>query len=65
MFFEDPEKCPLLEDRIPHQRIVPHCVLLYDELTAWTIEELCYKNFTECPTYKKAIEQSTKLKQHY
>ncbi|MBR5544851.1 MAG: hypothetical protein IKU66_05195 [Clostridia bacterium] len=59
MFFEDPEKCPLLEDSIPQQRILPHCVIIYDDLTLWTIEELCYKNFIECPTYKKVKEENS------
>lgn len=53
MYFEDPDKCPLLEDRIPQHKIIPHCVMLYDDLTLWTIEELCYKNFTKCPVYQK------------
>ena len=60
MYFEDPEKCPLLEDRIPQQKILPHCVMLYEDLTLWTIEELCYKNYIECPTYKKVKEENSK-----
>ncbi len=57
MFFEDPETYPLLEDTVPQQKIIPHCVMLYNDLTLWTIEELCYKNFTACPTYKKVKEE--------
>ena len=63
MFFEDPEKCPLLEDRVPQQKIIPHCVMLYEDLTLWTIEELCYKNFTECPTYIRFLNEADKKSQ--
>ena len=63
MYFEDPDKCPLLEDRIPRQRILPHCTMLYDRLTLWTIEELCYKDFTKCPTYIKYLNETNKKSQ--
>ena len=60
MYFEDPEKCPLLEDEVSKWAKTPCCVMLYNELTAWTLSELCYKNFKECPTYKKVLEEANK-----
>ncbi len=63
MYFEDLDKCPLLEDTIPQKRVLPHCVMNYDNLTLWTIEELCYKNYIECPTYVKFLNEATKKSQ--
>lgn len=60
MLFEDPEKCPLLEDQESKWDKIPYCAMLYSELTAWTLSELCYKNFVECPTYKKVLEEANK-----
>lgn len=60
MYFEDPEKCPLLEDQESKWDEIPYCAMLYSRLTAWTFSELCYKNFTECPTYKKALKETEK-----
>lgn len=57
MFFEDHEKCPLLEDQESTWDKVPYCAVLYNELTTWTLSELCYKNFKDCPKYKKVIEK--------
>jgi len=53
-------KCPLLEDEIPSWNDIPYCVMLYNNLTLWTIDELCYKNFTECPAYKKFLQENKK-----
>lgn len=60
MYFEDPEKCPLLEDQESKWDEIPYCAMLYSKLTAWTLSELCYKNFAECPTYKKCLKNQTK-----
>lgn len=60
MFFEDLETCPLLEYSYLHRGFNPHCVMIYDDLTIWTIEELCNKNFTKCPVYKKTIDSTKK-----
>ncbi len=60
MCFEDFEKCPYLEDEKSVWADLPYCVMVYDELTVWTFEELCYKNFTECPVYKKIMEKVKK-----
>lgn len=58
MYFEDPTKCPLLEDQESIWAEIPYCAMVYNELTAWTLSELCYKNFTECPAYIKAMKQT-------
>ena len=60
MFFEDPEMCPLLEIAKPQQGIAPHCVMIYDDLTVWTLEKLCHKNFKKCPIYQKAKKENSK-----
>lgn len=54
MFFESPEICPFLEATHLYKGLNPHCVMIYNDLTLWTIEELCCKSFTDCPTYKEA-----------
>ncbi len=53
-------KCPLLEDEVSRWDNIPYCVMVYNELTAWTLGELCYKNYTECPTYKKVLNENKK-----
>ncbi len=59
MFFEFPEKCPLLEDKESNWDEIPYCAMLYNKLTAWTLSELCYKNFTECPIYQKVKKENS------
>lgn len=58
--FEDTTKCPRLEDEVPRGKDIPYCVMLYNKLTLWTLDELCYKNFTECPAYKKFLQENKK-----
>lgn len=60
MEYEEIIKCPLLEDEVSRWDAIPYCVMIYNELTAWTLDELCYKNFTECPTYKKFVQEKEK-----
>ena len=60
MLFEDPEICPLLEFTKPQRGDAPHCIMIYNDLTLWTLNELCHKNFEKCPTYKKTIEEANK-----
>lgn len=60
MYFEDPDKCPLLEDNESIWDKIPYCTIVYNELTAWTLCELCYKNYEECPAYKEFISKSQK-----
>ena len=60
MFIEFAIKCPLLEDQESIWDDIPYCVRLYNKLTLWTLDELCYKNFTECPTYKKFVQENEK-----
>ena len=62
MYFEDPKKCPFLEDEESKWAKIPYCVMVYNELTLWTLDKLCYKNFTECSAYKKAIEEAKKYR---
>ena len=56
MCFEDSTKCPLLEDQESIWAEIPYCAMVYNELTARTLLEFCYKNFTECPAYIKAMK---------
>lgn len=60
MFFEDPEICPLLEFTKPLRGDAPHCIMIYDDLTLWTLDELCYKSFEKCPIYQKVKNESEK-----
>ncbi len=53
-------KCPLLEDEVSRWGDIPYCVMIYDELTTWTLDELCYKKFMECPAYKKVLNENKK-----
>lgn len=57
MIFEDPTKCPLLEDKETVWENIPYCSFVYGELTAWTLDELCFKNFKDCPVYKKFLDE--------
>lgn len=57
MFFEEPIKCPFLEDDESIWDEIPYCVIVYDKLTAWTISELCYKDFQKCPAYIKTMNK--------
>lgn len=61
MFFEDPEICPFLESTKPQLGISPHCVMIYDDLTLWTLEKLCHKNFEKCPVYQKAKKRKQQI----
>jgi|GEM_PF-4219507 len=58
MYFEDQTQCPLLEDFESFWSDIPYCAMLYDELTAWTLSELCRKDFNECPTYQKFLNET-------
>lgn len=60
MFFEELTKCPLLEDDESIWCDIPYCTIIYDELTAWTLSELCYENYEECPVYKKYLNKTKK-----
>ena len=60
MCFEDPTKCPLLEDEKSIWDKIPYCTVVYNELTSWTLCELCYKDFKECPAYKEFFTKSKK-----
>ena len=57
MFFEEPIKCPFLEDEESIWANIPYCVIVYGELTAWTLTELCRKDFKKRPAYIKTMNK--------
>ena len=59
MFIKEPIKCPFFEDKESIWADIPYCVIVYGELTAWTLTELCGKDFHKCPAYIKTIKKST------